>query len=61
MDLSRGLGDVYKRQEQDPVFQSLLAQAIQDLRFQCHVQEELEDEAYEKAMKEYEEYQKDLE
>jgi len=51
----------YDFAEQDPVFQSLLAQAIQDLRFQCHVQEELEDEAYEKAMEEYEEYQKDLE
>jgi len=51
----------YDFAEQDPVFQSLLAQAIQDLRFQCHDQEELEDEAYEKAMEEYEEYLKDLE
>ena len=51
----------YDFAEQDPVFQSLLAQAMADLRFLHVDQEELQDEAYEKAMEEYEEYQKDLE
>jgi uncharacterized protein YdiU (UPF0061 family) len=51
----------YDFAEQDPVFQSLLAQIKADLRFLHVEQEELEDEAYEKAMEEYEEYLKDLE
>ena len=50
----------YDFAEQDPVFQSLLTQAMEELRFHHVDQEELEDEAYQKAMEEYEEYQEDL-
>jgi hypothetical protein len=54
------MNEYYDFPEQDPVFQSLLAQAMADLRFLHVEKEELEDEAYEKAMREYEEYQQDL-